>query len=130
MLNLTLGSGIAVGSLFFGISGATVVYIRAYFNNLNQLTTSSKSGANGSGVYSHNGHVRKGEHDESIRSLHQRLDDIHEENKNWWKQLDGKIDKFVDDLNKSMNEQQTVNRDLHERVTSIETAQKLETKKN
>ena len=125
MLNMTLGSGIMWASLFLALGTIAVVWINNIYKSCNgqEPATSSDSGSTNNGIHAHNGYVRKGEHDESIRSLHQRLDDMHKDSRNWWKQLNEKVDTFSQELRQSIAEQQQTNKELHQRITAIETIQ-------
>lgn len=130
MLNMTLGSGIMWASLFLALGTVAVVWINNVYKSCGgeEPATSSDSGSKNNGLPVHNGYVRKGEHDESIRSLHQRLSDMHKENKGWWKELDGKVDDIRNELRDSMSEQRKINDNLNHRITQVETVQKMRKK--
>jgi len=127
LVDMSLGTGIGVGSLFLALGTVAVVWINNIYKSCDgkRPVISSDGGSKNSGAYAQNGYVRKGEHDESIRSLHQRLDDTHKENKGWWKQLNEKVDGIRDELKESMIEQRKMNEGLNYRVTQIETTQKM-----
>ena len=121
MLNMTLGSGIMWASLFLTLGTVTVVWINNVYRSRGPATNSS----NGSKTNDRNSYVCKGEHDESIRSLHQRLNDMHKENKGWWKGVDEKVDSIRNELRESMTEQRKTNDSLGQRITQVETVQKV-----
>jgi len=104
---LSLGDGIATGSLFLALGATSIVYIRSYFSSGKRESEELKDGGQ-------NGHIRRGEHDEGLDSLRKRIDEFQEQNKAWWKQLDRKIDTIGEDF-KAFNE----------RITKVETVQEL-----
>ena len=96
---IELGAGIAIGSFFISIGGVAIIYIRAYFNT-----------QNGTGDGNSNGYVRKGEHDQGLQTIETRL---------------SSIEKKLDSICNYMYDQESEINNLDQRITTIETVQKM-----
>lgn len=126
MLDMSLGSGIALGatlgSLFLGAATVAIVWVNNIYSSSCQETGEAETGTGArksDGETAQNGYIRRGEHDKGIESLHKRLDDMHKENRDWYKELNSKVDRVSGEL----KEQHEANQDFRSRLVAIETFQ-------
>lgn len=118
MVELALGSGIALGSLFLALGTVAVVWINNLYKSRQEYGQ-----VNNGGQTPENGYIRRGEHDKSVDSIDKRLENMHEENKSWWKQLNNKVDSLSNQFQEFSKEQRGQNEDFRQRITAIETIQ-------
>lgn len=116
MLDTTLGTGIGLGSLFIAVGTIAVVWI----NNIYKSNQKEYDARNSDKEGPANSYVRRGEHDQFIKSLQWQLENNHKENKDWWKQLDKKIDSIQSEL----LEVRKVNDSHAQRIAALEATQK------
>lgn len=115
MLDMTLGTGIGLGSLFIAAGTVGVTWINNVYKSNQRYNDCSSDKKN-----LVNSYVRRGEYDQFTKSLQQQLGGNHKENKDWWRQLDKKIDSIQSEL----LEIRKVNDNHVQRIATIEAIQK------
>lgn len=125
MLDMSLGAGIMWAGLFLTLGPVAVVWINNVYRSRQgcSLEDSSQSQGQSQSQSELNGYIRRGEYNQRMTSIDKQLSDMHKENKGWWKQLNGKVDELTGELRKFTDEQRQTNKELHERITAIETVQ-------
>jgi len=118
MFDMTLGSGIAIGSLFLTVGTIVIIYINNYFKSKQNCGEAEDCG--GSNTTLENGYIRRGEYNQAAKTLQQQLESNHKENKNWWKQLDSKIDS----VHAELSEIRKANDNHAQRISALEAVQK------